>query len=180
MLSDFVAEYERYRLLGEGALAQLPDAALNHVPSLEGNSPAMIVRHLSGNLESRFTDFLSSDGEKLWRDREEEFAERRYTRPEVEALWAEGFRVLMATLAQLTEEDLSRQVTIRAQPLSVHAALCRSLAHVSYHVGQLVLLARERAEAPWRSLSIPRGESTAYNAALGHDSGRAGQADSAR
>jgi uncharacterized damage-inducible protein DinB len=165
MLDDVRDEYRRYRQLGERALAQLPDAALNHVSAPDGNSPAMLVRHLSGNLASRFTDFLSSDGEKPWRDREQEFAERPYTRAEVDALWADGWRVLEATLSGLAEADLARTVTIRGEPWSVHAALTRSLAHVAYHVGQLVLLARQGAAAPWQWLSIPKGASAAYNAA---------------
>ena len=165
MLSDFVSEYGRYRVLGEKALAQTPDAALNHVPSPEGNSAAMIVHHVSGNLASRFTDFLTSDGEKPWRDREGEFAERTFSRDEVNAMWAKGFAVLRTALDGLTDADLAREVTIRGQALSVHAALARSSTHLSYHVGQLVLLARELAVAPWQSLSIPRGQTAAYNAA---------------
>lgn len=165
MIHDFVDEYRRYRLTGERALAQIPDDALDRVSAPDGNSPAMLVRHLSGNLASRFGDFLTSDGEKPWRDREQEFAERSYTRAEMEALWAEGWQVVEATLAGLTEADLARTVTIRGQPWSVHAALCRSLAHAAYHVGQLVLLARQSAGAPWRWISIPKGGSAAYNAA---------------
>src|SRR5688500_5837824 len=87
MLHDFIDEYRRYRAIGERALAQIPDAALDHVTAPDGNSPAMLVRHLSGNLASRFTDFLVSDGEKPWRDREQEFAERAYGRVEMDALW---------------------------------------------------------------------------------------------
>jgi uncharacterized damage-inducible protein DinB len=165
MIDDFQAEYRRYRLLGEKALAQMPDAALNHVPAPEANSAAMIVRHMSGNLRSRFADFLTTDGEKPDRDRDQEFLERSYTRREVDDHWAQGWTVLESTLSSLTDADLSRTVTIRQQGLSVHAALCRSLAHVAYHVGQLVLLARMTATEPWQSLSIPRGASVAYNAA---------------
>ena len=171
LLDDFASEYARYRALGERALEQMPDSALNHVPSPEGNSAAMLVRHVSGNFASRFTDFLTTDGEKPWRGRDEEFAERTYSRVEVNALWAKAFEVLSKALAELTDADLARTVTIRGQPLTVHAALCRSLAHMSYHVGQLVLLARERADSPWKSLSIPRGESAAYNAAPTHERG---------
>lgn len=165
MLQDLVDEYRRYRLIGERALAQTPDAALDAVTAPDGNSPAMLVRHLSGNFASRFTDFLTSDGEKPWRDREQEFAERTYGRAELDAMWASGWQVLESTLAGLTDADLSRTVTIRGEAWSVHAALCRSLAHTAYHVGQLVLLARQQAEAPWRWISVPKGESAAYNAA---------------
>ncbi|MDB4885074.1 MAG: hypothetical protein JWN79_512 [Gemmatimonadetes bacterium] len=168
MLDDFAAEYRRYRLIGDRALAQLPDDdALNRIPAPDGNSAAMIVRHLSGNLASRFTDFLTSDGEKPWRDRESEFETRTYTRAEVDALWAAGWSAVEGALASLADDAtlLGGTVTIRRQPLTVHAALCRSLAHVAYHVGQLVLLARMHAAAPWQWISIPKGTSDAYNAA---------------
>jgi hypothetical protein len=165
MIEDFSIEYRRYRALGERALAQMSDAALNHVPAPDGNSAAMIVRHLGGNLASRFTDFLTTDGEKPWRDRDAEFETRAYTRDEVEAWWRGGWDVLETQLAALADADLTRTVTIRGQPLSVHAALTRSAAHAAHHVGQLVLLARMTAEGPWHWLSIPKGESAAYNLA---------------
>ena len=165
MIEDFRSEYARYRVIAENALAQMPDEALNRVPSPEGNSAAMIVRHVSGNLISRFTNFLTEDGEKPARDREREFDERPYTRAEMDELWSRGWAVLDANVASLGDPDLSRTVTIRQQPLTVHAALSRSLAHVAYHVGQLVLLARMTAEREWQSMSIPRGESERYNAA---------------
>ena len=164
MIDDFRTEYRRYRATGERALAQLPDDALNRIPSPDGNSAAMIVRHMGGNLASRFTDFLTTDGEKPWRARDEEFADATFTRAEMNGWWARGWDVLDLTLATLTDGDLTRTVTIRQQPLSVHAALARSLAHVSYHVGQLVLLARMHADRPWRWISIPKGASDAYNA----------------
>lgn len=165
MLSDFVDENRRYRRIGERALEQLTDSALNRISAPDGNSAAMIVRHLSGNLVSRFTDFLTTDGEKPWRDREAEFEERAYSRSEVSAMWSSGWEVLEGALMSLREDELARSVTIRGQPLTVHAALCRSLAHVAYHVGQLVLLGRQGAEAPWQWISIPRGASEAYNLA---------------
>ncbi len=164
MIDDFAAEYRRYRLIAERALAQIPDAMLNHVPAPDGNSAAMLVFHISGNLASRFTDFLTTDGEKPWRARDEEFADRECTRAEVDAKWVVGWQVLEQQLATLTDADLARTVTIRQQPLSVHAALCRSAAHMAYHVGQLVLIARSTATAEWQSLSIPKGTSDAYNA----------------
>jgi hypothetical protein len=163
LTSDFVAEYRRYRGLGESAMVQLDDAALNHLPNPDGNSIAMIVRHLSGNLASRFTDFLSADGEKPWRDRDAEFAPREYSRGEVDELWASGWGVLENALAGLDDTRMADEVTIRGVGLTVHAALSRSLAHAAYHVGQIVLLARMQATQEWRSLSIPRGQSAQYN-----------------
>ncbi|MEP7000212.1 MAG: DUF1572 family protein [bacterium] len=164
MIDDFVGEYKRYRILGERALDQLSDAALNDVPADDANSAAMIVYHVSGNLTSRFTDFLTADGEKPWRIRDQEFENRSASRDEISQVWKTGWSVLEGQLAQLADVDLARTVTIRNQPLSVHAALCRSLSHVAYHVGQIVLLARTSAGAQWNSLSIPRGQSNAYNA----------------
>src|SRR5436305_11637832 len=135
MIENFVKEYQSYRRIGEKALAQVSDDALNRVIGTDNNSVAMIVRHISGNLRSRFTDFLASDGEKPWRDRDDEFAERHYMPQEIDQLWRQGWAVVEEALAQLTDADLERQVTIRGQPHTVHAALTRSLAHVAYHVG---------------------------------------------
>jgi hypothetical protein len=165
LIDDFRAQYTSYRQLAEKALAQIPDAELNRVPSPEGNSAAMIVRHMSGNFVSRFTNFLTEDGEKFDRDRDREFDERPYSRAEVNDLWARGFAVLDTALAPLGDDDLQRTVSIRQQPMTVHAALCRSLAHLAYHVGQIVLLARIHATGEWQSLSIPRGQSRTYDPA---------------
>ena len=112
LIADFRSEYARYRDLAEKALAQMPDGELNRVPAPDANSAAMIVRHMSGNLVSRFTDFLTDDGEKPNRNRDAEFDERDYTRAEVNALWAKGFAVLDDALVPLTDADLERTVTI--------------------------------------------------------------------
>ena len=165
LIADFRSEYARYRQIAEKAMRQMPDTLLNRVPAADANSAAMIVRHMSGNFVSRFTNFLTEDGEKPNRDRDAEFAERTYARDEVEELWSKGFAVLESALAPLGDADLQRTVTIRNQPMTVHAALARSLAHLSYHVGQIVLLARIYASGPWESLSIPKGQSKSYNAA---------------
>lgn len=163
MIKNFIDEYERYRLLGEKALKQIPDEALNQSLDAESNSAAIIVRHISGNFISRFTDFLNSDGEKPWRDREAEFAAKQYSRPEVEEMWAKGWDVVMTELASLSDTELEREVTIRCQALTVHQALCRSLAHVALHVGQIILLARVLHRGEWQWLTIPRGQSAQYN-----------------
>jgi hypothetical protein len=164
LIADFRSEYARYRQIAEKAMRQMPDVLLNRVPAPDANSAAMIVRHMSGNFVSRFTNFLTEDGEKPNRNRDAEFEERAYTRDEVEEQWAKGFAVLDDALAPLGDADLGRTVTIRGQPMTVHAALARSLAHLSYHVGQIVLLARIYASGPWASLSIPKGQSAQYNA----------------
>jgi uncharacterized damage-inducible protein DinB len=166
LIDDFRSEYARWRKTAEQAIAQMPDDALNHVPSPEGNSVAMLVRHVSGNLVSRFTDFLTEDGEKPNRDRDAEFAERPYTRAEVDEMMRRGFGVLDATLASLTDDDVRRTVTVRGEPMTVHAALARSLAHIANHMGQIVLLAKISAGNDWHSLSIPRGQSKTFNAGM--------------
>ena len=158
-------EFKRYRALAEKAFVQLDDAMLNQLAAEETNSIAMIVRHLSGNLQSRFTDFLTSDGEKPTRDRESEFETREYSREEMMQMWSAGWRVLENTLESLMPSDLDRDVAIRGVALSVHEALARSVAHVAYHTGQIVLLARLFTRpGTWKYLSIARGESQSYNA----------------
>jgi hypothetical protein len=119
---------------------------------------------VSGNLKSRFTGFLTSDGEKPWRNREEEFSPRAVSRAELMEKWTDGWQVLLSALAELTDDDLTKTVLIRGQPLLVHEALHRSMAHASYHVGQIVYLAHAICGANWRYLSIPPGGSAAYNA----------------
>lgn len=163
MLNDFLDEYERYKVIGERALQQIPDAELNRILYADGNSAAMLVRHISGNLRSRFTDFLTSDGEKPWRERESEFAPVEYQRQQMDELWTQGWEVLFRELAALREADLSLSVTIRGKALTVHEALCRSLAHVAMHIGQLILLARLLHQDEWQWISIPKGQSDQYN-----------------
>jgi hypothetical protein len=163
VLWSIEAEYRRYPRRGEGAIAQLDRAGLAARPPGEGNSVAVIVWHLAGNLKSRFTDFLTTDGEKPWRDRESEFEARDVGPAEVLAKWEEGWRVLFAATAMLADADLLRPVRIRGQELSVAEALHRSLAHASYHVGQIVFLARSLRGEAWEFLTIPPGQSDQYN-----------------
>jgi hypothetical protein len=162
MIDDFLAEYTRYRLLGIKGMAQVDDASLNRVPDGDLNSIGMIVRHVSGNLASRFTGFLTTDGEKSWRDRDREFDEAQWTRAEIEQLWLDGFAVVEREIGALRDAQLSGEVTIRDVPLTVHAALTRSIAHVAYHTGQILLLSRLYAAGAWESPTIPRGGSEAY------------------
>jgi hypothetical protein len=162
-VQDFIGEYERYRLASEKALAQVPDDALNRILAPNGNSVAMLVRHVGGNLTSRFTDFMTSDGEKPWRDRDTEFDEGPFTRAEIDEIWKKGWAALEGELAKLTEADLQRTVVIRRQELTVHAALCRSMSHVAMHTGQIILLARIFATDEWKWITIPKGQSRQYN-----------------
>src|SRR5436853_2474023 len=163
MIKDFLNEHQRYRSIGQKAIAQVSDEALNQVIGPDNNSIAMIARHISGNLRSRFTDFLTSDGEKPWRDRDAEFADVTYDRQAVDKMWAEGYQVVEDQLAAMSDADLDRQVTIRGVPHSVNEALCRSVAHTAYHVGQIVLLARILNEGNWQWISIPKGKSQEFN-----------------
>jgi proteasome lid subunit RPN8/RPN11/uncharacterized damage-inducible protein DinB len=157
-------EYLRYKKLAEAAIAQVPDDRLAAVASEQSNSIVTICWHVSGNLKSRFTDFLSADGEKPWRHRDEEFDARQVARAELLTKWDDGWNALFTALGQLSDDLLEREVTIRGESLRVIEALHRSLAHTSYHVGQIVYLARESAGPGWTSLSIPRGQSAAFNA----------------
>src|SRR2546423_1823325 len=163
LVNDFIGEYQRYRALAENAMSQVSDGALNVLSAAEGNSIAIIARHVGGNLRSRFTDFLSSDGEKPWRDRDNEFTEAEFTREQVNEAWGGGFDVVASELAKLRDEDLARTVTIRGAEFTVHEALCRSLAHTAMHAGQIVLLAKIAAGDNWKTLSIAKGKSSEFN-----------------
>ena len=170
------AEYLRYKTLAVGAIDQLEDADLPREGPSGGNSIAVLCWHISGNLKSRFTDFLTSDGEKPWRDREEEFQERLVSRADLLEKWNGGWKVLLDTLSQLTDDDLKKTVTIRQQPLIVHEALHRSLSHTVYHVGQIVYIAKAFRGDAWKYLSIPPGQSVAYNQAPKFETATAHQA----
>jgi uncharacterized protein DUF1572 len=164
-IDSMAGEYRRYKALAEGAFAQLEDEQLCHAESTGDNSIAVIVWHVAGNLASRFTDFRISDGEKPWRDREQEFAPRTVSRSELLDKWEAGWRVLLEALSELSDADLVETVTIRGQALRIEEALHRSLAHTTYHVGQIVYLAKSLRGDTWNSLSIPKGKSAAYNRA---------------
>ena len=163
-LSSAHKQFAYYQLLGEQAMAQIADEQLFWQPNAASNSIATIVKHLGGNMRSRWTDFLTTDGEKPWRAREAEFDNDLTTRAEVLATWHEGWQCLFAALGALTPADLDRTIYIRNQGHSVTEAINRQLAHYPYHVGQIVFLARLLAGEAWQSLSIPRGNSAVYNA----------------
>ena len=164
IISLIEAEYRRYKAFGEGALDQL-DAEELLVDAEAVNSVATIVWHVAGNLASRFTDFLETDGEKEWRDRKSEFERRLATPDEVRAKWEDGWAVVLDALDQLADKDLSSTIIIRGVSLRVDEALLRSLAHTSYHVGQIVHIAKGLRASSWKYLTIPPGGSAAYNAA---------------
>ncbi len=152
-------EFARLKAHAEKAAAQVADDALHARLDPESNSLAVILRHVGGNLASRYTDFLTADGEKPDRDRDGEFEDPALPRAEVLAAWEKGWSRLLATLASLSPADLERTVTIRGEPHSVLLALQRSLSHTAQHVGQIVYLAKHLAGDGWKTLSIPRGQS---------------------
>ena len=154
-LSETAASFRTYRKQAELALAQVGDDAFTAAPDPESNSIAIIVKHVGGNLRSRWTDFLDSDGEKPDRDRDREF-EGGDTRDALMALWEEGWSALFGTLEVLNPADLQRTVHIRDEKLLVVEALNRSVTHTAYHVGQIVYVARHLASGHWTSLSIPK------------------------
>jgi uncharacterized damage-inducible protein DinB len=155
-LSSIEREYRLYKAMAEKTFDQVSDDQLTVTVGAEGNSIAVVVWHVSGNLKSRFTDFLATDGEKPWRDRESEFDTRPVDLKTVREKWEDGWQVLFATLATLTDDDLRKTVTIRAEAMPVHSALHRSLAHTASHIGQIVLLGKSLRGAEWRTLTMPR------------------------
>lgn len=177
LLAELRDRFRAQRTLAERAVAQVDDHGMFATLDSESNSIAVVMQHVGGNLRSRFTDFLTSDGEKPDRDRDGEFLTIvGQTRADVMARWEAGWRALDHALAALQPDDLLRTVTIRGEAVLVVQALGRALAHVAQHAGQVVLLARHRAGERWQTLSIPRGQSAQYEAALrgGGDPGTRG------
>jgi hypothetical protein len=163
-LQSSIRQFEYYKMLGEKTFTQVSDEALFWQYNEESNSIATIVKHLWGNMLSRWTDFLTSDGEKEWRKREEEFDNDITTRKEMVDKWNEGWQCLFNTLNSLTNNDLDKIIYIRNMGHSITEAINRQLAHYPYHVGQIVFIGKMASENTWYSLSIPRGKSKEYNA----------------
>jgi len=172
-MSDFRALYideafrslRGHKRLADGAIAQLSEEQFFAAPDLESNSVAIIMKHLAGNMRSRFTDFLTSDGEKPDRNRDREFLMHNDAkREEVLTSWEQNWQLVFETLNTLHPEDLERTVTIRGEPHSVLQAINRQVAHYAYHVGQIVFLAKHLKGAEWETLSVPKGQSETYNA----------------
>jgi len=162
-LSDMQAQFAKLRDTAERAMAQVTDDDFAKVLDTENNSIAITAKHISGNLRSRCTDFLTSDGEKPHRDRDGEFLlEPRDTRARLLGEWVGAWDLLAATVEGLSFEDVQRMIYIRAEPHTVGQALNRHLAHLAYHVGQIVLLAKHWAGTDWQTLTIARGQSKAF------------------
>ena len=162
-LEDSLAILRQYKKLGEGAMAQVSDEQLLTVLDEEMNSIAVVVKHMAGNMRSRWTDFLTSDGEKPERDRDSEFVDPPRTREALMKLWAEGWDCVFSALEPLSDPDLSRTIRIRGEAHSVMQAINRQVAHYAYHCGQIVLLAKHFQRDRWRSLSVPRARSADFN-----------------
>ena len=174
-LQDSIELFRYYKKLAERALEQCPDEGLFSTLDGESNSIAIIVKHMAGNMRSRWTDFLTSDGEKPDRHRDSEFEEPVKSREELLASWERGWKYLFDALGGLSEADLTRTVTIRTEPHSVMQAINRQMAHYSYHIGQIAFLAKHFAaqSGKWTALTIPRKKSTEFNTKVA--SGQASQ-----
>ena len=155
-LKDSIALFKYYKGLGENAIAQCPDSGLLALLDSDANSIGTIVKHLSGNMISRWTDFLNSDGEKSTRNRDAEFEEPPKNRAEILDLWDGGWKCLFSALDGLSDTDMTKTVTIRGEEHSVMQAINRQIAHYSDHVGQIILLAKHYAGPNWRTLSMPK------------------------
>ena len=162
-LSTVIKRLKYYRDLGERTFSQLEEKDLHWQPSSESNSIAVIIQHVSGNMLSRWTNFLAEDGEKEWRDRDDEFEIHSYSRSQLIEMWNKGWDVFIATLNSLTADDLLKTIYIRKEPLTAIDAINRQLAHYPYHIGQIVYIGRLIKNKDWKSLSIPKGASEAYN-----------------
>src|SRR5258708_2994379 len=165
IMSAIINAFEANKRLADRAVEQVPDDKLHAVLDANTNSISVIVKHIAGNLLSRWTDFLTTDGEKPWRNRDDEFVDSFGSRTELLGFWEGGWVCLLKTLKSLTPEDLEKTVVIRGEPYSVPLALERSLGHSCYHIGQIVQVARIHAGEKWNTLTIPRGGSEQFNKA---------------
>jgi hypothetical protein len=163
-LKDALHEFRKSKRLGEGAMAQLEDRELFVAVDPESNSVTVIVKHIAGNMRSRWTDFLTTDGEKADRNRDDEFIiGDRMTRADVMQIWEEGWACVFHAVESLAPSDLSRTITIRGEAHTVMQAINRQLTHYAQHVGQIIFLAKHLESSAWQTLSIARGQSSAYN-----------------
>jgi len=155
-------EFNRNKVLAEKAITQLSDEAFEKIPGEESNSVKIIVQHVAGNLLSRWTDFLTADGEKPWRNRDAEFEQQSISRKELMQKWEQGWTVLFDAIDHLQADDVLKNITIRGEKMTVTQAILRQISHYSYHVGQIVFLAKMLAGKDWKTLSIPKGKSASF------------------
>ena len=162
-LTTVIRRVKYYKDLCEKAFEQLDEKDLHFRPNEESNSIAIIVQHLTGNMLSRFTHFLTEDGEKEWRMRDDEFEIHHYSKQQVMALWEKGWKCFLDAMASLTEDDLLKTIYIRKEPLTVMDAINRQLAHYPHHIGQILFIGKMIKGKEWKNLSIPKGQSMQYN-----------------
>ncbi len=177
--ADAIKSFRNYKKLAERAIEQVSDEQFFPLIDAEANSIAVVIKHIAGNLHSRWRDFLTSDGEKEDRDRDTEFELIEDSREKLMEFWETGWQTLFANVEPLTVEDFSQKITIRGEPHSVVEAINRQLTHYSYHVGQIVLLAKHLRSAEWKTLSVPKNRSAAFNRFLA-DRGASGDATASR
>jgi len=163
VIASAAETFRRQKHLAERAIVQVDDERLHKPLDPVTNSIAVIMKHMAGNMCSRWTDFLTSDGEKPWRHRDGEFVDDITSRQELHDLWEKGWACVFDAISQLSDQDLHRIIQIRGKPHTVIRAIDRQIDHYGYHVGQIVQIARILAQDDWTTLSIPRGESEAYN-----------------
>jgi hypothetical protein len=163
-LQTVIRRVKYYKDLGDKTFEQLNnDADFHYQPNEESNSIAVIIQHMTGNMLSRWTNFLTEDGEKEWRQRDDEFAIHNYNKQQLLEIWEKGWRCFLTALESLSEEDLLKSIYIRQEKLSAIDAINRQLAHYPYHIGQVVYIGRMRRDHEWKNLSIPKGHSHQYN-----------------
>lgn len=162
-LSTVIKRLKYYKELGEKTFEQLEEKDFHLLPTSESNSIAVIVQHLSGNMLSRFTNFLTEDGEKEWRQRDDEFEIHDLSKQQIVDIWNKGWECCFEALESLTENDLLTIIYIRKEPLTVVDAINRQLAHYPYHIGQILYIGRMIKNKDWKNLSIPKGQSSQYN-----------------
>ena len=167
-LQSAIRKFNSQKSLGEKTFAQLDEKDLFFKPSKESNSIAVIVQHMSGNMVSRWTNFLTEDGEKPWRERDQEFEEVLTKKEEVLNAWNKGWRRVLDTLEMLQADDVLKTIMIRSEQMFVVDAVVRQLDHYGYHVGQIVYIGRMIKDGAWQSLSIPKNKSKAFNEAKNH------------
>ncbi|SEP36965.1 Protein of unknown function [Niastella yeongjuensis] len=162
-LQTTIRRLRYYKMLGEKTFEQLTDADFHYAPNEASNSIAVILQHVSGNMLSRWSNFLTEDGEKAWRNRDEEFKVHNYSKQQLLELWEKGWQCFLDALTALTENDLLKTIYIREEPLLVIDAINRQLAHYPYHVGQILYIGKLIKDNNWQSLSIEKGKSEDYN-----------------
>ncbi|MBM3414962.1 MAG: DUF1572 domain-containing protein [Bacteroidetes bacterium] len=162
-LQTAIRRMKYYKDLGDKTFEQLNDWDFHYRPNEESNSVAIIIQHMAGNMLSRWTDFLTQDGEKEWRNRDAEFEKGQQSKKELLELWEKGWDCFLSSLSSLKNKDLKKKVTIRQEELTVADAINRQLAHYPYHVGQMIYIAKIIKNKAWKNLSIPKGKSQAYN-----------------